>query len=55
MEDVAPGDTVSGTPSLPHQRWLKSIAAFAQLPELRKEVRELRKQLDALRAEEEEK
>jgi UDP-3-O-[3-hydroxymyristoyl] glucosamine N-acyltransferase len=54
MEDIEAGDTVSGSPSLPHTQWLKSMAALAQLPELRKEVRELRKQLDALRAEKKE-
>jgi UDP-3-O-[3-hydroxymyristoyl] glucosamine N-acyltransferase len=53
MNDVEAGDTISGSPSQPHANWLKSMAALAQLPELRKEVRELRKQLEALRAEKE--
>jgi UDP-3-O-[3-hydroxymyristoyl] glucosamine N-acyltransferase len=55
MNDVEAGETVSGSPSRPHANWLKSMAALDQLPELRKEVRELRKQLDALRAEKEKK
>jgi UDP-3-O-[3-hydroxymyristoyl] glucosamine N-acyltransferase len=53
MADVEAGDTVSGSPSMPHAQWLKAMAALAQLPELRKEVRELRKQLEALRADKE--
>jgi UDP-3-O-[3-hydroxymyristoyl] glucosamine N-acyltransferase len=53
MEDVEAGDTVSGSPSMPHVQWLKMSAVLPQLPELRKEVRELRKQLEALRAEKE--
>jgi UDP-3-O-[3-hydroxymyristoyl] glucosamine N-acyltransferase len=55
MNDVEAGETVSGSPSMPHAQWLKSSAALAQLPELRKEVRELRKQLEALRADKEKK
>ncbi len=50
MKDIEAGETVSGSPSVPHQRWLKSVAALEQLPELRKEVRELRKELERLRA-----
>ncbi len=49
MNDVEAGDTVSGSPSRPHQRWLKNMAALDQLPELRKELRELRKELERLR------
>ncbi len=51
MHDVQAGDTESGSPSVPHQRWLKNMAALDQLPDMRKEVRELRKELDRLRAE----
>ncbi|HET8539283.1 MAG TPA: UDP-3-O-(3-hydroxymyristoyl)glucosamine N-acyltransferase [Anaeromyxobacter sp.] len=51
MNDVSAGDTVSGCPSQPHQRWLRSSAVVEQLPEMRKELRELRKEVDRLRAE----
>ncbi len=51
MKDIPAGETESGSPSVPHQRWLKNVAALDQLPDLRKEVRELRKELDRLRAE----
>jgi UDP-3-O-[3-hydroxymyristoyl] glucosamine N-acyltransferase len=51
MNDVEAGETESGSPSRPHARWLKNMAALDQLPELRKEVRELKKELERLRAE----
>jgi UDP-3-O-[3-hydroxymyristoyl] glucosamine N-acyltransferase len=51
MTDIPAGETVSGCPSQPHQRWLKSVAVVAQLPELRNELRELKKELERLRAE----
>ncbi len=51
MNDVEAGETVSGSPSRPHQRWLKSSALFDQLPEMRKELRELKKEVERLRAE----
>ncbi len=51
MVDLEAGETVSGSPSRAHQRWLKSSAVFDQLPEMRKELRELRKDVERLRAE----
>jgi UDP-3-O-[3-hydroxymyristoyl] glucosamine N-acyltransferase len=35
------GQYVSGSPAIPHQDWLKSAAAYRQLPALRKRVAEL--------------
>jgi UDP-3-O-[3-hydroxymyristoyl] glucosamine N-acyltransferase len=35
------GQYVSGSPAIPHQDWLKSAAAYRQLPVLRKRVAEL--------------
>ena len=35
------GQYVSGSPAIPHQDWLKSAAAYRQLPTLRKRVAEL--------------
>ncbi len=53
MRDVEAGDTVSGSPSMPHTQWLKAVAALEQLPEMKKELRELKKELERLRAERE--
>jgi UDP-3-O-[3-hydroxymyristoyl] glucosamine N-acyltransferase len=35
------GQYVSGSPAIPHHDWLKSAAAYRQLPTLRKRVAEL--------------
>jgi UDP-3-O-[3-hydroxymyristoyl] glucosamine N-acyltransferase len=51
MKDVESGETVSGSPSMPHTQWLKAMAALEQLPEMRKELRALKKELERLRAE----
>jgi UDP-3-O-[3-hydroxymyristoyl] glucosamine N-acyltransferase len=53
MNDVEAGETVAGSPARPHATWLKMMAGLDKLPELRKELRELRKQLDTLLAEKE--
>jgi UDP-3-O-[3-hydroxymyristoyl] glucosamine N-acyltransferase len=43
------GDQVySGTPAIPHRKWLKSSLVFAQLPEMRREMSALRKRLQEL-------
>jgi UDP-3-O-[3-hydroxymyristoyl] glucosamine N-acyltransferase len=48
--DLAPGETVSGSPAHPHAKWLRNVAAFEHLAEMRKELRELRRELERLRA-----
>jgi UDP-3-O-[3-hydroxymyristoyl] glucosamine N-acyltransferase len=48
MRDLEAGEVVSGSPSMPHARWLKTMAALEQLPEMRRELRELRKRLARL-------
>ena len=55
MVDVPAGEVVSGTPSLPHGEWLKAMAALPHLAGMRKELRELRKQVAELRGEKEKK
>ncbi len=50
-QDVEDGAIVSGSPAMPHREWLRSSAAFAELPALIKEVRALRKRLEALEQE----
>jgi UDP-3-O-[3-hydroxymyristoyl] glucosamine N-acyltransferase len=51
MHDIPAGEMWSGYPAQPHREWLKTTAAVLKLPELAKQVRELKKQLDALQAE----
>jgi UDP-3-O-[3-hydroxymyristoyl] glucosamine N-acyltransferase len=46
--DVPPGETVSGAPAVQHALWLRQSAALKRLPELLREVRELRARLAAL-------
>jgi UDP-3-O-[3-hydroxymyristoyl] glucosamine N-acyltransferase len=45
---VEPGKVVSGYPAIDNRDWLKSSAVFAQLPRLRKEMRELKQRLEEL-------
>lgn len=42
---VEPGRMISGYPAIDNRDWLKASAVFAQLPELRKRVRELERRL----------
>jgi UDP-3-O-[3-hydroxymyristoyl] glucosamine N-acyltransferase len=46
--DVPPGATISGYPAVEHALWLRQSAALKQLPELLREVRELRARVAAL-------
>lgn len=50
LSNVKPGSVVGGVPSMPLVEWRKASKAFRHLPDLRKEVRALRKQLAALEA-----
>jgi UDP-3-O-[3-hydroxymyristoyl] glucosamine N-acyltransferase len=47
-QDVEPGATLFGSPAIDHRQFLKASAAFPKLPELIKELRALRKRVDAL-------
>jgi UDP-3-O-[3-hydroxymyristoyl] glucosamine N-acyltransferase len=49
--DVPAGALYSGYPAMENKRWLKSVAAFGRLPELQRQVRELRDELGKLRVE----
>lgn len=42
------GEVVSGTPVIPHRDWLKAAKSFAKLPEMRKEISRLKKQIEEL-------
>ncbi len=42
-----PGTTVSGTPAIPHKKWLRASMAVVKIPELIKDVRKLKKQMSS--------
>jgi len=48
--DVPPGAVYSGYPAMDNRAWRKSVAVFNRLPELQKELRELRAELARLRS-----
>lgn len=50
ISDVEPGAVVSGVPHQPHKEWLKSSAAMRHLPNLLREIHDLRKRLAQLEA-----
>jgi UDP-3-O-[3-hydroxymyristoyl] glucosamine N-acyltransferase len=45
---VAPNQVLSGSPVMPHREWLKASMSFAKLPEIRKEVSRMKRQLEEL-------
>ena len=45
--EVAAGEVVSGYPAIPNRLWLRCSAAFAKLPEMAKQLRELKKQVSS--------
>lgn len=53
--DVPAGTVLSGSPAIPHRDWLRATVAYAQLPELLREVRQLRARVASLEAKKEEK
>jgi UDP-3-O-[3-hydroxymyristoyl] glucosamine N-acyltransferase len=46
--DVPPNQVVSGSPPLPHRQYLRVVAVWTKLPEMKKELDGLRKRLEAL-------
>ncbi len=48
--DVEADALVSGYPAIENRDWLRSSAVFRQLPELRRQVRDLLARLEALEA-----
>jgi UDP-3-O-[3-hydroxymyristoyl] glucosamine N-acyltransferase len=48
--DVAAGQAISGSPAFDAAVWRRAVAAFAKLPELIKNVRELKRRVDELTA-----
>ncbi len=39
------GAIIAGIPAIPHKKWLRASAAFAKLPDLMKEIRDLKKKV----------
>ena len=48
--DVERGASVAGSPAVPYDAWLRSVAVFNQLPKMRRELVQLRKEVERLRA-----
>ncbi|MDP1826221.1 MAG: UDP-3-O-(3-hydroxymyristoyl)glucosamine N-acyltransferase [Archangium sp.] len=48
ISDLADGSVVMGAPSMPSRDFMKSSAVFVRLPELHRELRDLKKRLEAL-------
>jgi len=48
--DLEPGATVSGSPAQDHGQWLRNVAAFEHLAEMRRELSRMRKEIERLRA-----
>jgi UDP-3-O-[3-hydroxymyristoyl] glucosamine N-acyltransferase len=49
--DLGDGETVSGSPAVPHRDWLRMTAALPRVPELLREVRKLQQRLEKLEKE----
>ena len=47
--DVPAGETLGGSPAMPHGKWLRNVTAFEHLAEMRKELRDLRREVERLR------
>jgi UDP-3-O-[3-hydroxymyristoyl] glucosamine N-acyltransferase len=48
--DVEPGARLAGSPAKPDVQWARNAAVYDRLTDMRRELRELRKELDLLRA-----
>jgi len=48
MSDLEDGAVVAGFPAFSHKKWLRAASIFKKLPDLAKEVRELKKRLEKI-------
>jgi UDP-3-O-[3-hydroxymyristoyl] glucosamine N-acyltransferase len=48
--NVAPNQTLSGTPCIPHREWLKAAGVFPKLPEMKRSVSSLERRVAELEA-----
>ncbi|MDY6862267.1 MAG: UDP-3-O-(3-hydroxymyristoyl)glucosamine N-acyltransferase [Thermodesulfobacteriota bacterium] len=46
--DIAPDQFLGGFPAIPHRKWLKAQAGFLNLPDLRKRIAEIEKEVQIL-------
>lgn len=46
--DVADNQFLSGLPAIPHKEWLKATMSITRLPEMRKEISRMKRQLEEL-------
>ncbi|MDG4476345.1 UDP-3-O-(3-hydroxymyristoyl)glucosamine N-acyltransferase [Thiovibrio frasassiensis] len=46
--NLEPGSIVAGIPAIPHKNWLRASAAYAKLPDMVREMRELKKKVAEL-------
>lgn len=49
--DLEPGSVVGGRPSMPLKQWRKSVVVYSKLPEMHKDIKELKKELAKLKSE----
>lgn len=47
--NAADNQTLAGVPAIPHRDWLKATMTFAHLPDMRRELRSLKSELDLLK------
>ncbi len=47
-QSVAQGETVSGSPAMPHRKWLRMVNVLKRLPEMARDIRDLKKRLERL-------
>lgn len=48
LSDYPGGGIITGTPAIPHREWLRASKIYARLPEMRREISRLKKELAAL-------
>ncbi len=48
--NVEPNQVLSGVPLMPHKQWLRATMSLAKLPEMRKEMQQMKKRLEELQA-----
>ncbi len=47
-QSVPQGETVSGSPAIPHKKWLRMVNVLKRLPDMVKDIREMKKRLEKL-------
>jgi len=47
--NVEGNQSLAGVPAMPHREWLKATMTIKHLPEMRRELKQLKKQVDELK------